>query len=260
MLPRSRTAFATLRTHCTSRMSGGLSYSAAASQGMPPSEPPRPAEPRREVPASGTVQSNSNPGSDRRKRSPSPAHVPVTATSDEDVYILTLLTDAAHHKRMTAIRDQYFPKRINKLEAHLTLFHALPASRMDSDLIPVIKSVASSTSAFKVHAVRPFRLKRGVAISVAKNTGSAQAQEVHNALQRPWLDAEFLSEQDRGGCRVHYTVMNKVEDEAVIQKALGDLGNDFRGDWGTAEGLGLWKYDRGFWRWEQRFDFKPSEA
>lgn len=157
---------------------------------------------------------------------------------------------------MTATRERYFPKRLNKLGAHLTLFHALPGSSMDEHILPIIQDVVSKTSAFKVHAVKPFRLKHGVAISVAKKHGSMQAHDIHGALQRPWLDAGFLSEQDRGECRIHYTVMNKVEDDLEVGRALNELQQDFDGDWGVAEGLGLWRYDKGYWRWEKRFSFQ----
>lgn len=201
------------------------------------------------------AQDDSRGAQHRQKRSPSPAHIPSTEKVGEDVYVLTLLTDQAHHKRMTGLRDTYFPKHLNKLGAHLTLFHALPGSRLDDHILPTIRDVASKTGKFPIHAVKPFRLKHGVAISVAKNNGSTQAQEMHRALQRPWLEAGFLSDQDQGGCRVHYTVMNKVDDDAKVAKALGELQGDFRGDWGVAEGLGLWRYERGYWKWQQRFDF-----
>lgn len=237
-----------------------MSYGAAASQGGSNNEPARTftsSNDQQNWPSGTTVEGE--PGI-TQKRCPSPAHIPVTEKEGESVYVLTLLTDQAHHKRMTALREKYFPRRINKLGAHLTLFHALPGSRLNDHILPTIQDVVSKSTSFKVHAVKPFRLKRGMAISVAKNHGSIQAQEIHHALQQPWLDAGFLSEQDQGGCRVHYTVMNKVDDETEIGKALDELQEDFRGDWGVAEGLGLWRYDKGYWRWERRFDFKREDT
>lgn len=240
------------------RWTAQMSYSAAASQSGSNNDPATTTSVP-DVRASDVPNASGNQQGAKQKRSPSPTHVPVTESEGENVYVLTLLTDQAHHKRMTALRDKYFPKQINKLGAHLTLFHALPESRLDDHIFPTIQDVLSRTARFKIHSVKPFRLKRGMAISVAKNHGSSQAQEVHHALQQPWLEAGFLSEQDRGGCRVHYTVMNKVEDETEIRKALEELQQDFRGDWGTAEGLGLWRYDKGYWRWERRFDFSGQQ-
>lgn len=248
--------------HNCSRITPAMSYSAAASQGGKNNEPSSThtssdSDRTHRQPRVNNGQTN---GAAERpqKRYPSPAHVPVTEKEGESVYVLTLLTDVAHHKRMTALRERFFPKHLNKLGAHLTLFHALPGSRLDDHILPTIQDVVAHTASFKVHAVKPFRLKRGMAISVAKNHGSVQAQELHDALQKPWLDAGFLSEQDRGACRIHYTVMNKVEDDAKVAKALSELENEFRGDWGVAEGLGLWRYHKGYWNWEKRFDFKKT--
>lgn len=261
LLARRLSPSPTFVKHFARRTSALMSYSAAASQGGSNNEPASYSitSNSKNQPRSQLFDGNGDSDTTRQKRSPSPAHLPVTQREGESTYVLTLLTDQAHHKRMTALRDKYFPEHINKLGAHLTLFHALPGSRLDDRILPTIHDVVSNTYSFKVHAVRPFRLKRGMAISVAKNHGSAQAQEVHNALQRPWLDAAFLSEQDQGGCRVHYTVMNKVDDDAEVEKALEELQGEFRGDWGVAEGLGLWRYDKGYWTWQRRFDFQQNE-
>lgn len=202
------------------------------------------------------VNNASNSDAPQRKCSPSPAHVPKTDSEETSVYVLTLLTDKAHHKRMTELRNKYFPKKINKLAAHLTLFHALPGSELGSSIIPVIEAVVAETAPFDVHAKAAFKLKRGIAISVPKDEGGRQAQEVHSVLQRPWRKEGFLSDQDKGGFRVHYTIMNKVEEQPAIDQAFEQVQTDFKGDRGIVEGLGLYRYDRGFWRFERRFPFQ----
>lgn len=189
------------------------------------------------------------------KRSPSPSHRPQTQSGEETVYVLTLLTDKRLHERMTALRNQYFPKKINKLAAHLTLFHALPESRLESNIIPLLKEVCANTSPFSIRADKPFRLKKGFAVSVSSRIGGQQAKQVHDALQGQWKRDDFLSEQDAGGCRLHYTLMNKVDDEAEISNAYNELLDRWRADSGVAEGLALWRYDRGFWKWEKSFNF-----
>ncbi|KAK5682696.1 hypothetical protein LTS10_005826 [Elasticomyces elasticus] len=224
-------------------VSGSPSTSAGSSANQQASRTPAPfIHPQQPAPA--------------KPRTPSPSrHKPQGVPEDDAVYIVTLLTDKPHHDRMTNWRTQYFPKRINKLDAHLTFFHALPGSKLESSIIPVLQDVAAQTSPFSVRATKPFRLKHGIALSVAKTQGSQQAQGVHRALQQAWLKDGFLSEQDRGGCHVHYTIMNKVDDDAEVAKAMEEVQNTFQSDVGTAEGLGLWRYDRGWWRWERRFDF-----
>lgn len=196
----------------------------------------------------------------RQKRSASPAHKPKTNNDEETVYVLTLLTDTAHHKRMTALRARYFPRKINKLDAHLTLFHALPESKLEPTVIPTIKRVAAFTQSFGVHAAKPFRMKKGISISVPKHQGGEKAQAVHGELLRAWQGEGWLSEQDAGGMRVHYTIMNKVDDDEAVEKVMDEVAGSWKGDWGRAVGLGLWRYEKGFWKWVKGYEFVESEG
>lgn len=226
-----------------------LSYSAAASRNVStsntkPNPPPKPAQTNQDVQQA-----------DQDAYVVDPAHLPRTDAEEQNVYVLTILTDKAHHDRMTALRRKYFPKRLNKLAAHLTLFHALPESRLKSHIIPTIKDVTSQTSRFDVYADKPFRLKRGMAVGISSSAGGNQGKQIHRKLQDAWMREDFLSEQDAGGCRLHYTLMNKVDDEMEVDNAFQDLTADFRGDRGVAEGLALWRYERGFWKWERKFEF-----
>ncbi|KAF2770520.1 hypothetical protein EJ03DRAFT_270306 [Teratosphaeria nubilosa] len=231
------------------------SYAAAATSAQPITNDHRQSEahsvqhPKQET-HDASVQDRGRP-----RRSPSPRQRPRTASEEEDVYVLTLQTNKQHHQRMTQLRNKYFPQKINKLEAHLTLFHALPGTKLESSIIPVIQDVAQRTSPFEVHATHPFRMKLGFAIGVSKAHGGQQAQEVHHMLRRPWLEEGFLSEQDEGGCRVHYTMMNKVDDQDEVERALEEIEKSFEGDKGTAVGLGLWRYDRGWWRFGKEYLF-----
>lgn len=193
----------------------------------------------------------------RRKKTPSPSHRPETASSkDETVYVLTLRTDKAHHDRMTALRQRYFPPRINKLDAHLTLFHALPDGRLDSHILPTIRAVAAQTAPFEIHASKPIRLKHGIAVSVSGEQGGKQAQDVHRALLSEWAGQRFLSQQDAGGFRAHYTIMNKVDDENQVAEAFDEVTAGWKGDWGVVDGLSMWQYVKGWWRWQEDFEFE----
>ena len=226
-----------------------MSYASVAAQGID----------RADHKAQGTTGHNTgSPPSRIVRRSPSPSHLPKTGASEKEVYVVTLMTDQEHHARLTRLREHYFPAKINKLAAHLTLFHALPGSKLDSDIVPILHKVASANSAFRVHAAKPFRLKRGIAIDVPRHDGGSKAQEIHRALQQPWKQAGFLSDQDAGGCRIHYTIMNKVDEDTEVDNAFGAVSESWKGDWGLAEGIGLWRYDRGFWRFKQKFDFQPA--
>lgn len=155
---------------------------------------------------------------------------------------------------MTSLRKQYFPPRLNKLDAHLTLFHALPGTHLQDSILPTLSSVAAATSPFPILAAKPFRLNKGIAIGVPKTKGGDRARDIHSTLQESWKD--FLSEQDgRGGVKVHYTVMNKVDDEGVVAKAFEEVQGSWRGNEGVAEGLSLFRYEKGYWVHFEDFRF-----
>jgi hypothetical protein len=212
-------------------------------------------QPKSNTPAENNTRKPSSP---RRKRATSPSHIPKT-TQKEPVYVLTLLTDKPHHERMTALRNKYFPPKINKLAAHLTLFHALPESKLESTVIPTIKRVTAEWEPFSVNAAKPFRMKKGIAISVPKTQGGDLAQKLHGALQEDWKGEGWLSEQDAGGMMAHYTIMNKVDDEGQVADTLNEVSESWKPDRGTVEGVALWKYERGYWKWEQAFKFGKKE-
>jgi len=190
------------------------------------------------------------------KRAPSPTHVPRTTSPEKDVYVLTFLTDSKHHKTMTQWRKDYFPARLNKLDAHLTLFHALPGSKLDDEIIPTLEATAKSTEQFHILAATPFRLKHGIAIGVPKTAGGTTARDVHAKLRDQWRP--FLSDQDAGGFAAHYTIMNKVDDDKKVNGAFAEVEQNFQACPGMIEGLSLWRYDRSRWEWARDFVFQKG--
>lgn len=149
-------------------------------------------------------------------------------------HVLTLHTDKAHHASMTKLRNTYFPPKLNKLDAHITLFHALPGEKLDTELIPAIKGIVSGTKSYRIRATGPFRLKAGVGISVADDieyankgkNGRNMTRIIHAELRKKW--GNWLSDQDSRPVRAHYTVMNKVNNDQVVEKALEELEKSFR--------------------------------
>lgn len=188
---------------------------------------------------------------------PLPEHQPHSSIPDDALYVVTLLTDKPHHARLTSLRKRYFPPHLNKLSAHLTLFHALPGAQLEPTIIPDLKRLAQQTAPFQIRATGPFRMKKGFGIGLARNEAGYQtAQEVHRMLQASWKREEWLSEQDaQEGWRGHYTIMNKVDDEIEVSRAFQEVKKGWEDDIGTVEGLGLWRYEKGWWKWERRFDF-----
>ena len=181
-----------------------------------------------------------------------PDHKPnTTSSTTEETYILALRTDPSHHKALTALRDQYFPPKINKLAAHIALFRALPGSRLEQ-IVSDVAAITSSIAPFAIATGKPFRLAHGVGIE-AYTTPQAAVREIWEELKRRWSD--FLSKQDLGNFRAHYTIQNKVEDEQKVKECMERVKNEFHGSQGTVDGLVLYKYDRGWWKKERCFPF-----
>ena len=177
-----------------------------------------------------------------------PDHVAKTSRGkDESSYILTLHTDVAHHKEMTALRNQHFPKHINKLEAHIALFRALPGSELERIEFDIAK-LAFNHERFQINTSQPFRLGKGVGIGV--NPGPAKG--IYEELRSKW--EPFLSKQDLS-FKAHYTMQNKVEDQKAVDETLDKLQKEFKGSKGVVEGLMLYRYDKGYWRREKEFMF-----
>ncbi|KAH8725077.1 2'-5' RNA ligase superfamily-domain-containing protein [Phaeosphaeriaceae sp. PMI808] len=175
-------------------------------------------------------------------------HLPNIGGPEDHVYVLTFKLEDSLSKPMNNLREQYFPKRLNRTPAHLTLFHALPHSHIEA-LEQSLSQLSTSTRPFQVTTGGPFRMRKGVGVNV--DNGYQKMKEVHSQLRSQWVS--FLSEQDQGGFRPHWTVMNKVDEETEVEHALSAVRKELSHNTkeGQAIGLELWKYDRGNWIWVQ---------
>lgn len=179
-------------------------------------------------------------------------HKARTGNKHEESYVLTLHTDQQHHQLMTSMRTRYFPPRLNKLNAHIALFRALPSSRLPQ-IIHDIESLTQSQPTFEVFATKAFLMKRGVGIHVDDTEGQAEA--IFQQLKAKW--ESFLSQQDRR-FKPHYTLQNKVDDEAVVRKTFNEVNEQFHGSRGQVTALTLYKYQQGFWKEAQSFSFHEN--
>ncbi|KAF4965534.1 hypothetical protein FZEAL_10748, partial [Fusarium zealandicum] len=107
------------------------------------------------------------------------AYKPNVPNEEEDHYILSLLTDVAHHKRMTALRAQWFPTHMLKVDAHVTLFQALPGSKL-LEVKKDIAAVAARTAKFQILATNDgvYEMRKGVGINISdsgKESGQKKA-------------------------------------------------------------------------------------
>jgi mannose-1-phosphate guanylyltransferase len=179
-------------------------------------------------------------------------HQPNTGGTEEHVYVLTMKLEDSLSVPMNNLRQQYFPRRLNRTPAHLTLFHALPHSHIEA-LEHSLTQVSTETEPFHVTTGGPFRMRKGVGVNV--DAGYQDMKHVHSQLRSQWMP--FLSEQDQGGFRPHWTVMNKVDEETEVEHALDAVRKELshKTKEGRAVGLELWRYDRGNWLWANEYPF-----
>ena len=152
--------------------------------------------------------------------------------------ILTLALDPEAQDRFDALRRAHFPPERNHLQAHVTLFHALPGEhehRVRADVAELARRAP-----YDVEVVRVRSLGRGVAYDLRSLELDAQRAE----LARRW--APWLTPQDARRHRPHVTVQNKVE-PAEARALLAQLQAGFSPHRVRGTGLRLWRYLGGPW-------------
>ncbi len=146
--------------------------------------------------------------------------------------IVTLLLDQEAQQRFDRLRAEHFPAERNFLEAHVTLFHALPGEREDA--VRADLAAAARRRPFDVAVTGVRFLGRGVAYDLA----SAELDRLRSSLAAAWQP--WLTAQDRQKHKAHVTVQNKVAPE--VARALHErLSAAFVPGPVTARGLGLWR-------------------
>jgi 2'-5' RNA ligase len=172
-------------------------------------------------------------------------------TSDPRPLIVTAEFDPAVQGWLEGLRRAHYPAELNRVPAHLTLFHALPGSAQ-GEVARRLATLAGQSPPLAARLAGVKSLGRGVAIRVECRALDGLRKEVAEAL---WL---LLSAQDRAGVQLHVTVQNKAEPTAV-RHALASLQ-------GLAEqpthvaALRLWRYLGGPWEALGRWPFRGRAA
>ncbi|MCZ2810272.1 2'-5' RNA ligase family protein [Modestobacter sp. VKM Ac-2979] len=160
--------------------------------------------------------------------------------------IVTLLLDDDAQQRFDRLRAAHFPPERNHLQAHVTLFHALPGEHVREVRDGLRGTATRSPFDVAISGVR--FLGRGVALDLASSELTALRNDLADAFD-PWL-----TRQDRQWSRPHVTVQNKVAPE-VARALHAELTASFVPETVTARGLGLWRYLGGPWAAEAEFPF-----
>ena len=168
--------------------------------------------------------------------------------------ILTLKMDAAAQERFDRLREAHFPPERNYLQAHLTLFHALPGEQAPS-IASDLQEACRSREPMALDAVGLRFLGKGVAYDLR----SPEFESLRRELSGRW--ARWLGRQDRHRIKPHVTVQNKVSPERA-RALYNELQASFVPFQVTGEGLSLWRYLGGPWEPAGSFTFggEPHQA
>lgn len=144
-------------------------------------------------------------------------------------------------------RRRYFPPERNQLDAHLTMFHALP---------PSLEGEVRAQLKLRCAAPRPTATVAGLMNlggGVAYRVVSPELEAVRDAIADHFHGA--LTPQDAGGWRAHVTVQNKVT-SAEARTLLESLEAGFRPAPLEIRGLALHRYLGGPWEKLGRWSFR----
>lgn len=160
--------------------------------------------------------------------------------------ILTLTLDSHSQQYFNALRHQHFPPERNYLDAHLTLFHHLPAD--ETQIIQSITNIAVTYNRIKLQVTGVKSIGNGVAFAME----CAALQTMHKQLQQQW--EAWLIPQDRQKLWPHITIQNKVHPDRAkeLKQQLEQAFTPFE-----VEGicLSLFEYQGGPWKFIREFEF-----
>ena len=170
---------------------------------------------------------------------------PTTEQAIRKPLVATFMISSAEQRYFNQLRQQHFPAERNYLEAHLTLFNALPD---ESWIVEDLAELMKTQQPFDVTAQAVMSLGNGTAFKIT----SSVMPSIHQKLQKKWF--EFLTNQDRQKRNFHITIQNKVESQAA-KKLQAELSEDFEPFHFIIEGIQLWRYHQGPWEYMTTFHF-----
>lgn len=167
---------------------------------------------------------------------------------DDAPFILTALMPKDMHAWATALRTAHFPPERNYLEAHVTLFHALPAHCRD-EIVETLARVAGDTAPVEARLVGLMSLGGGSALKLESPAMLSLREAIADRFHG------MLTAQDQHRPRLHVTIQNKVTSkeakalQAELDGAIEERAFAFRG-------LSLFRYRGGPWEPVREFAFR----
>ena len=162
--------------------------------------------------------------------------------------ILTAELPTDLHRRFTDLRTEHFPPERNYLEAHVTLFHALPA-QCEGEVRSYLARLVGETAPVEGQVEGLMSLGGGTAIKLV----SPAMLDLRDRIADHFHG--MLTNQDQHRPRLHVTIQNKVtsKDAKALQAQLSGVieSRDF-----AFRGLALHAYRGGPWEFLRRFAFR----
>lgn len=168
--------------------------------------------------------------------------------SDAAPLIVTAELPADLHRWATRLRASHFPPERNFLEAHVTLFHALPAM-VEAELKELLARLVATTPQVPARLEGITSLGGGTALRLASPAMLALRDEISAHFHG------MLTAQDRHPPRLHVTIQNKVTPAAA--RALQSSLHGTVAACGFAfVGLAVHRYCGGPWQPVRSFSFR----
>lgn len=168
-------------------------------------------------------------------------------TGDSRPLIITAEFDPVMQHWLEAQRRAFYPAALNRVPAHLTLFHALPGSAR-AEVAQRLAMVTSALAPLPAKLAGVKSLGRGVAIRIECAALHALRADLAEAL---WL---LLGAQDRVGVDLHVTVQNKAS-TAEVREAMTSL-SPLPAQPACITALRIWRYLDGPWETLGRWPFR----
>lgn len=165
--------------------------------------------------------------------------------------ILTALLPKDLHRWATGLRTTHFPPERNFLEAHVTLFHAIPP-QCEDELERLLKRLAGEFAPVDGYLAGLMSLGGGTAFKLESDGLLRLRDGIAEHLRG------MLTGQDQHRPRLHVTIQNKVP--SAEAKALQDqLEGTFEPRAIAFRGFGLHRYMGGPWEHIRDFAFRGGE-
>ena len=162
--------------------------------------------------------------------------------------ILTALLPKDMHSWATGLRTAHFPPERNYLEAHVTLFHALP-NMLEGEVRTLLTRLTRDTAPIAARLEGLMSLGGGTALKLVSRDMLDLREHIADYFHGS------LTGQDQHAPRLHVTIQNKVKsDEAkALQAELAPMiePRDF-----AFRGLALFYYRGGPWEHIRDFGFR----